>query len=69
MNLKYDISNYIASVKMSSKKRILVEGRNDKSHISNLLDVLLVAILRTVSCGYSPVVTVPFVNPGNFSTS
>jgi len=41
MELKYDISNYIASVKMSSKKRILVEGRGDKSHISNLLDVLL----------------------------
>lgn len=42
MDLKYDISNYMASVKMSSKKRILVEGRDDKSHISNLLDVLLV---------------------------
>jgi hypothetical protein len=42
MDLKYDISNYIASVKMSSKKRILVEGRDDKSHINNLLDVLLV---------------------------
>lgn len=41
MDLKYEISNYIASVKMSSKKRILVEGRDDKSHISNLLDVLL----------------------------
>jgi Protein of unknown function (DUF4435) len=42
MDLKYDISNYISSVKMSSKKRILVEGRDDKSHISNLLEVLLV---------------------------
>lgn len=41
MDLKYDISNYIASVKMSSKKRVLVEGRDDKSHITSLLDVLL----------------------------
>jgi len=41
MELKYDVSNYIASVKMSAKKRILVEGRDDKSHINNLLDVLL----------------------------
>lgn len=39
MDLKYDIPNYIASVKMSSKKRILVEGRDDKSHIINLLGV------------------------------
>jgi len=41
MDLKYDIANYIASVKMSSKTRILVEGRDDKSHIKNLLDVVL----------------------------
>lgn len=41
MDLKYDISNYIASVKMSSKKRVLVEGRDDRSHINNLLDALL----------------------------
>ena len=41
MDLKYDISNYIASVKMSSKKRILVEGRDDRSHVNNLLYVLL----------------------------
>lgn len=39
MELKYDIPNYLASVKMSSKKRILVEGRDDKSHIKNLLNV------------------------------
>jgi hypothetical protein len=32
--------NYIASVKMSSKKRILVEGRDDKSHIKNLLNAI-----------------------------
>ena len=42
MDLKYDISNYIASVKMSSKTRILVEGRDDKSHIINLLKVILI---------------------------
>lgn len=41
MDLKYDIPNYIASVKMSSKKRILVEGSDDRSHINNLLDALL----------------------------
>jgi len=39
MDLKYDISNYVASVKMSSKKRILVEGKDDKSHIKNLLNI------------------------------
>jgi len=39
MDLKYDIPNYVASVKMSSKKRILVEGKDDKSHIKNLLNV------------------------------
>lgn len=41
MEVKYDISKYITSVKMSSKKRILVEGKEDKSHIKNLLDALL----------------------------
>src|SRR5690554_1807180 len=40
MEVKYDISKYITSVKMSSKKRILVEGKEDKSHIKNLLDAL-----------------------------
>lgn len=39
MDLKYDIPNYVASVKMSAKKRILVEGKDDKSHIKNLLNV------------------------------
>ncbi len=41
MELKYDILNYIASVKMSAKKRILVEGRDDRSHIKNLLNSTL----------------------------
>jgi hypothetical protein len=40
MDLKYDISKYITKTRMSSKKRILVEGSDDKSHIKNLLDVL-----------------------------
>lgn len=41
MEVKYDITQYITSVKMSAKKRILVEGRHDKSHIKNLLNVTL----------------------------
>ena len=41
MTLKYNIPKYIASVKMSSKKRILVEGRDDRAHIKNLLNVTL----------------------------
>lgn len=39
MEVKYDISQYITNVKMSSKKRVLVEGRDDKSHITNLLNI------------------------------
>ena len=38
MSLSYDMPGYIANVKMSSKKRILVEGRDDKTHITNLLN-------------------------------
>ncbi|QFU06676.1 hypothetical protein FIU82_16925 (plasmid) [Pseudoalteromonas sp. THAF3] len=41
MEVKYDVPKYIASVRMSSKKRILVEGRDDKAHIKNLLDVTI----------------------------
>ncbi|OAI21840.1 hypothetical protein A1359_18990 [Methylomonas lenta] len=40
MELKYDIKKYLAKIKMSSKKRVLVEGKDDKSHIKNLLDVI-----------------------------
>lgn len=40
MALRYDISKYVTKTKMSSKKRILVEGRDDKSHLVNLLDIL-----------------------------
>lgn len=36
MEVKYDIPQYIASVKMSKKNRVLVEGRYDKSHLKNL---------------------------------
>ncbi len=41
MEVKYDVPKYIASVRMSSKKRILVEGKDDKAHIKNLLNVTL----------------------------
>ncbi|MDE1479395.1 hypothetical protein KKJ01_14430 [Xenorhabdus bovienii] len=37
MGLTYDITQYITSVKMSEKKRILVEGRDDRAHIKNLI--------------------------------
>lgn len=37
MEVKYDIPQYIASVKMSKKNRILVEGKDDKSHLRNLI--------------------------------
>ncbi|KMW73197.1 hypothetical protein TI10_08790 [Photorhabdus luminescens subsp. luminescens] len=37
MGIKYDIKQYIASVKMSAKKRVLVEGKDDRSHIKNLI--------------------------------
>lgn len=40
MALEYDIPQYLTKVKMSAKKRILVEGRDDKSHIYNLLGIL-----------------------------
>lgn len=41
MEVKYDVQKYITSVRMSSKKRILVEGRDDRSHVKNLLEVTL----------------------------
>lgn len=41
MGVKYDISKYITSVKMSAKKRVLVEGCDDRAHITNLLNVIL----------------------------
>ena len=41
MDVKFDIPQYFASVKMSSKKRVLVEGRDDKAHISNLFFAIL----------------------------
>lgn len=41
MELKYSIPKYIAKIKMSAKKRVLVEGRDDKAHIKNLLDVIV----------------------------
>jgi hypothetical protein len=41
MEVKYDISKYLTSVRMSSKKRVLVEGKTDKEHILNLFRLLL----------------------------
>lgn len=37
MDVKFDISQYVASVKMSKKIRILVEGKDDRAHIKNLI--------------------------------
>lgn len=38
--LQYDICTYLTSTKMSSKVRILVEGKDDRAHISNLINTL-----------------------------
>lgn len=38
--LQYDINTYLTSVRMSSKIRVLVEGRDDKYHISNVVSLL-----------------------------
>jgi hypothetical protein len=38
--LQYDINTYLTSARMSSKIRVLVEGRDDKSHISNVVSLL-----------------------------
>ncbi|HEJ9136006.1 hypothetical protein [Serratia marcescens] len=35
-DLSYDIDSYITMIKMSSKQRILVEGRSDRLHFRNL---------------------------------
>jgi 5S rRNA maturation endonuclease (ribonuclease M5) len=40
MELKYDIATYLTSVKMSSKIRVLVEGRDDQAHLLNILPFL-----------------------------
>lgn len=40
MELKYNIPKYIAQTKMSAKKRVLVEGKDDKAHFKNLLDMV-----------------------------
>lgn len=40
MELKYDISEYIAMARMSSKIRVLVEGKDDRGHVLNLLKIL-----------------------------
>lgn len=40
MELKYDIAEYIAMARMSSKIRVLVEGKDDRGHVLNLLNKL-----------------------------
>jgi len=35
--LQYDLITYLTSVKMSSKIRVMVEGRDDKAHVSNVI--------------------------------
>lgn len=40
MEVKYDVKQYITRVKMSGKKRILVEGRDDRAHIFNMMSTL-----------------------------
>lgn len=40
MALRYDIDEYLTKVKMSYKKRILVEGKKDKDHLTGLLNAL-----------------------------
>ena len=57
MELKYTIPKYIAKVKMSSKKRILVEGKDDKSHIKNLLDEILPKAFTNFEIGVSDRIT------------
>ncbi|MDC9621101.1 hypothetical protein PSI22_05530 [Xenorhabdus sp. XENO-7] len=37
MVMMYDVKQYIVKTRMSSKKRILVEGKDDKAHIENLI--------------------------------
>ena len=39
MSLQLSLEEYITSVKMSKKCRILVEGKNDKAHFTNLLNI------------------------------
>jgi hypothetical protein len=40
MELKYNIPKYVAMSRMSSKVRILVEGKDDRGHVQNLLHQL-----------------------------
>ncbi|MBL5906020.1 DUF4435 domain-containing protein [Serratia fonticola] len=37
----YNIESYITSLSMSRKKRILVEGRDDRKHLTNLLERMI----------------------------
>jgi hypothetical protein len=39
-NMIYDIPQYLAKIRMSSKTRVLVEGKDDRAHLKNLLFTL-----------------------------
>ncbi|MBM1181829.1 DUF4435 domain-containing protein [Pseudomonas lundensis] len=40
MELKYDLPKYITMTKMSGKIRVLVEGKDDRGHVLNLLSAI-----------------------------
>ncbi|MEE4740650.1 DUF4435 domain-containing protein [Pseudomonas alliivorans] len=40
MDLKYNIPKYVAMARMSNKVRVLVEGKDDRGHVLNLLQKL-----------------------------
>ncbi|MFQ2243576.1 hypothetical protein [Aeromonas enteropelogenes] len=41
MELRYDIKKYITKIKMSTRTVLLVEGKDDRAHIKNLLNITL----------------------------
>lgn len=41
MRLVHNLNEYITSVRMSKKKRVLVEGKDDRAHLSNLLNIAI----------------------------
>ncbi|MFQ1684664.1 hypothetical protein ACK38W_09495 [Aeromonas veronii] len=41
MELRYDIKKYITKIKMSTRTVLLVEGKDDRAHIKNLLNITI----------------------------
>ncbi|MBN3255186.1 DUF4435 domain-containing protein [Pectobacterium brasiliense] len=39
-DLSYTVESYLAAIAISTKKRVLVEGRYDRQHLNNLLSVI-----------------------------